>query len=234
MKKWWPPSLPTHLILHVVLMNLLRPVIHPLNNPFAAFFWGRHQRQNSLLTTGVGDVSDLFSDSVLNPILDSGCPAIIIGLPTAVRISHTFVQSFQFRSISGAPFIHGYGSSCTNSSLAFAIWYVSIHDILERPLNLSFFVTLGNCHSLIGRGNLTPCTLHGPGNSLSFPFPGDPPFILPTYDDPPTFSSSHTYLSVVPNHSSAVTSTIQTVFALRSSYFSERLHIPKIAFAFPH
>lgn len=111
--------------------------------------------------------------------------------------------------------------------MAFAIWDVTIHDLLERPLNFSFFVTLAHDNHLIGMDILTLGTLDCPGNSLSLPCPGDEQFIIPTYDDPPTLSSPRTYLSLFPNHSRAVTSTIQTGIALRSYFTADRRHIPK-------
>lgn len=109
----------------------------------------------------------------------------------------------------------------------FGVWTVSTFDLLERPLRLSFYVTLGDEHPLLGRDILCRGTLDGPGHSLSLPCEGDYPYFLPTYDDPHSVSSPRTYLSLLPTHSSAVTSYIKSCLQYCMSLFSNRQRIPK-------
>lgn len=224
----------TKFMLHSLLLTILLLQImhnfhtHPLlTNRSLLRLSVRAPTANMLLTAGVGSLSVLFSDSVLNAILDSGFPASVIRLSNAISISHTLGQSFLLLPLSCDPFLHGYGPSCANPSLAFAILDVAVHDLLERPLNLSFFVTLCHGHPLICRDILTLCTLDGCGNALSLPFPDDQPFIHPTYDDLPTFSSPRTYLSLIPTKSRAISSTIKSGIQLHSSLVSARRHVPK-------
>lgn len=69
-------------------------------------FWGSLQQQTSLLGSGVVSISDLFTETNLNPICDSGFPSSIIGLSKTVRTSQALYQPFVLRRLNFDPFVH--------------------------------------------------------------------------------------------------------------------------------
>lgn len=125
------------------------------------------------------------------------------------------------------PFIHAYVPSWDNFTLVFAIWGVETRDLSKRPFIFSCYIKICDNKPFVGRNILRSGKMDDLGKPFTLPCPEDEDLVLSTYDDPPTISSPHTYLSLLPTHCVVVSATIFSCLTLLHSLISVRCRITK-------
>jgi len=126
-------------------------------------------------------------------------------------------------SLDCSPFYHGYGPSCSDKKLVFAIWKLPVQDLHGYKASFPFYFTEGSGPLLLGNEILSHSNLLCSENLLAIPHGVCNTFrheiILPTYTAG-CDSSLRTHLHIVPASISALGTFFASVRSFRSSLFS--------------
>jgi len=174
--------------------------------------------------TGVGAISD-FNPLVRdpNPILDIGCPRSVGGVIAAAALCTAMGIDLEPLPLDCSPFHHGYGPSCSDKKLVFAIWKLPLQDLHGYKASFPFYFTEGSGPLLLGNEILSHSNLLGSENLLAIPHivwnTSKNEIILPTYTAE-CDSSLRTHLHIVPASISALGTFFTSVRSFRSPLFS--------------
>ncbi len=120
--------------------------------------------------SGSGANSDLLPHSRdPNPIIDPGCPRSIGGVQSASILCVAMGIEFQLEKLDCQPFYHGFGESCSDAQLTFAIWKLPLIDIYGTSLEIPLYITPGSGLLLLGNNVTSKSDMLGKENLLVVP-----------------------------------------------------------------
>ena len=163
---------------------------------------------------GTGANAEIYpSFQDLNPIIDIACPRSVGGINAAARLASAMNIPFKLHELDCEPFFHGYGPSCSDKNLVFAVWNLQITDIYGEDVDLPFYICEGDGPLLLGNHLVHKSMLDGLKNLLIIP-PNVAKlskkriaFSTYTVGDP---GSLYTYLNVVPAYYTSIKSLFST------------------------
>ena len=134
-----------------------------------------------------------------NPMFDPGCPRSIGGFQSASILCVAMGIEFQLEKLDCQPFYHGFGESCSDAQLTFAIWKLPLIDIYGTSLEIPFYITQGSGLLLLENNVTSKPDILEKENLIVVPECArlsEKRIVLSTY----TTKALRTHLFVVPSH----------------------------------
>jgi hypothetical protein len=193
------------------------------------YFQSDHDKRVFLVVAdNFPDDAQRLTPSDPNPILDGGCPKSAGGLESVVSLCLALETPVELPPLDCEPFLHGYGTECSDARLTIGIWYLSLGDLTGNLLKLPFYIVQGKGPLVVGNSIRRHSEIKGLENLLKItPAAGlsKSDLVLQTY----TTGNLRTHLFVVPsrkdilpNFFSSVSTFISSALSLRSKQSNAR------------